>query len=114
MQLFERDKFFLGEGRGGGRWGEGEMGEGEMGRGGDGERGRGGEGEKSSRLTSWLKIHQLNSPLPMRSRTSRLTCWLNIHPLPVDCSLPKFPIFSRFDVRSLPVLQRSNSQCPKT
>jgi len=45
LQLFERHKFFLGEGRGGGRWGEGEMG-----RGGDGERGRWGEGEMGKNL----------------------------------------------------------------
>jgi hypothetical protein len=35
LQLFERHKFFLGKGRGGGR-----LGEGEMGRLGEGERGR--------------------------------------------------------------------------
>jgi hypothetical protein len=38
LQLFERHKFFLGEGRGGGRGAEGEMGrwgDGEMGRWGD-------------------------------------------------------------------------------
>jgi hypothetical protein len=40
LQLFERHKFFLGKGRGGGREGDWERG-----RGGDWERGRGGEGE---------------------------------------------------------------------
>jgi hypothetical protein len=38
LQLFERHKFFLGEGRGGGRGGDGERG-----RWGDGERGRWGK-----------------------------------------------------------------------